>query len=213
MSSNKTSRHADRDASGERSTSGVTSGATSVGRRGFLRAGVLAAAGLALSRPLLAEPVMAAARMTGSRGPDDEMIEAVRQLLKSKFGDRKIQYGHVQLDIPTDAPDGRAVPAIMDIDLPITRDSYVSAYYLMVDHNPDILPGHVPSDGGQRRRADRNAHQDAADVVCPRDRGDEHGRGLDGGHQGVRRPQRLRLSSGERPCHPCTTRSRRTRRR
>ncbi|MFI5248529.1 MAG: thiosulfate oxidation carrier protein SoxY [Gemmatimonadales bacterium] len=138
MSSNKTSRHADRDASGERSTSGVTSGATSVGRRGFLRAGVLAAAGLALSRPLLAEPVMAAARMTGSRGPDDEMIEAVRQLLKSKFGDRKIQYGHVQLDIPTDAPDGRAVPAIMDIDLPITRDSYVSAYYLMVDHNPDI---------------------------------------------------------------------------
>ncbi len=144
MSSNETSRYADpgdsgdRDATGDGSANGVTDGATSVGRRGFLRAGVLAAAGLALSRPLLAEPVEAAARMAGHRGPDDEMIDAVRQLLKAKFGDRKIQYGHVQLDIPTDAPDGRAVPAILDIDLPVTPDSYVSAYYLMVDHNPDI---------------------------------------------------------------------------
>jgi sulfur-oxidizing protein SoxY len=93
---------------------------------------------LALSRPALAEPVMAAARMAADRGPDDEMIDAVRQLLKAKFGDRKVQSGHVQFDIPTDAPDGRAVPAIMDIDLPNTPDSYVSAYYLLVDHNPDI---------------------------------------------------------------------------
>jgi sulfur-oxidizing protein SoxY len=144
VSSNETARYTDRggsgdrDASGEGCVGGVTNGATSVGRRGFLRAGVIAAAGLALSRPLLAEPVMAAARMAGNRGPDDEMIDAVRQLLKAKFGDRKIQSGHVQLDIPTDAPDGRAVPAIIDIDLPVTRDSYVSAYYLMVDHNPDI---------------------------------------------------------------------------
>jgi len=144
VSSNETSRYSgrgdsgDRDASGDGSAGGLTNGTTSVGRRGFLRAGVLAAAGLALSRPLLAEPVMAAARMAGNRGPDDEMIDAVRQLLKDKFGDRKIQSGHVQLDIPTDAPDGRAVPAIIDIDLPVTRDSYVSAYYLLVDHNPDI---------------------------------------------------------------------------
>lgn len=143
MSANETSRHADRgdsgdgDVPGDGSTPAVTS-APSVGRRGFLRAGVLAAAGLALSRPALAEPVMAAARMAADRGPDDEMIDAVRQLLKAKFGDRKIQYGHVQFDIPTDAPDGRAVPAIMDIDLPITPDSYVSAYYLLADHNPDI---------------------------------------------------------------------------
>jgi sulfur-oxidizing protein SoxY len=148
VGSNETARYTDRGDSGDRDasgdgsangvTNGVTNGATSVGRRGFLRAGVIAAAGLALSRRVLAEPVKAAARMAGSRGPDDEMIDAVRQLLKAKFGDRKIQYGHVQFDIPADAPDGRAVPAIMDIDLPITPDSYVSAYYLMVDHNPDI---------------------------------------------------------------------------
>jgi sulfur-oxidizing protein SoxY len=144
VSSNETSRRAagcdsgDPDAPGNGAASGVTTNATSVGRRGFLRAGVLAAAGLALSQPALAEPMIAAARMAADRGPDDEMIGAVRQLLKDKFGDRKIQYGHVQFDIPTDAPDGRAVPAILDIDLPITADSYVSSYYLLVDHNPDI---------------------------------------------------------------------------
>jgi sulfur-oxidizing protein SoxY len=123
-----------------------------VGRRGFLRAGVIAAAGLAFSRPLLGEPVKVAAplagagqtrdarrdTMAGTSGPDDEMIDAVRQLLKAKFGDRQIRAGHVQFDIPTDAPDGRAVPAIMDIDLPVTPTSYVAAYYLLVDHNPDI---------------------------------------------------------------------------
>jgi predicted secreted protein len=46
--------------------------------------------------------------------------------------------GHVQLDIPLDAPDGRMVPVILDTDLTITPTSYVSAYHLIVDHNPDI---------------------------------------------------------------------------
>jgi sulfur-oxidizing protein SoxY len=113
-------------------------GPTEVGRRGFLRAGVLAAAGLAFGRPLLGESAADVARIAGMRGPDDEMIEAVRQVLKAKFGDRPIHVGHVQLDIPTDAPDGRAVPTILDIDLPITPDSYVATYHLLVDHNPDI---------------------------------------------------------------------------
>ena len=154
MSSDRTSRNADRGASRGGEIPGGTSesGATNVGRRGFLRAGVLAAAGLAFSRPLLGEPANGAAllagagttghaprdAMPGTSGPDDEMIAAVRQLLKAKFGDRHIQAGHVQLDIPTDAPDGRAVPAIIDIDLPVTAGSYVAAYYLMIDHNPDI---------------------------------------------------------------------------
>jgi predicted secreted protein len=111
---------------------------TGVGRRGFLRAGVLAAAGLAFGRPLLGESAADVVRMVGARGPDDEMTDAVREVLKAKFGDRRIQTGHVQLDIPTDAPDGRAVPTILDIDLPITPNSYVATYHLLVDHNPDI---------------------------------------------------------------------------
>ncbi len=153
MSSDKTTRNVDRGPGrgGEIPGGASESGATNVGRRGFLRASMLAAAGLAFSRPLLGEPVNGAAlagagttghvpraAVAGTSGPDDEMIDAVRQLLKAKFGDRHIQAGHVQLDIPTDAPDGRAVPAIIDIDLPVTAGSYVAAYYLMVDHNPDI---------------------------------------------------------------------------
>jgi sulfur-oxidizing protein SoxY len=154
VSSDKTSRNVDRGASrdGGIPGGGSESGPMNVGRRGFLRAGAIAAAGLAFSRPLLGEPLTGAAlvagagqtrdarrdTMAGRSGPDDEMIDAVRQLLKAKFGDRHIQAGHVQLDIPTDAPDGRAVPAIMDIDLPVTATSYVAAYYLLVDHNPDI---------------------------------------------------------------------------
>lgn len=133
--------------SSDRNPPDADGGGVTVGRRGFLRAGILAAAGLAFGRQVRGEPAPAMSRAwtghgsgpgSSSSGPDDEMIDAVRQLLKSKFGDRHIQTGHVQLDIPTDAPDGRAVPAIIDIDLPISRDSYVTAYYLLVDHNPDI---------------------------------------------------------------------------
>jgi sulfur-oxidizing protein SoxY len=151
VSSDKTSRYADRGGSrsGEDAGSAGNDSAASAGRRGFLRAGVLAAAGLVLGRPLLAQPGVASSvrnggarhaggTMPGPAGPDDEMIDAVRVLLKAKFGDRPVRTGHVQLDIPTDAPDGRAVPAIIDIDLPVTGSSYVAAYYLLVDHNPDI---------------------------------------------------------------------------
>lgn len=117
---------------------GARGEATGVGRRGFFRAGVLAIAGLALSRPLLGASASGVLRIAGTNGPDDEMTDAVRQVLKAKFGDRAIRTGHVQLDIPTDAPDGRAVPTILDIDLPITPNSYVATYHLLVDHNPDI---------------------------------------------------------------------------
>jgi sulfur-oxidizing protein SoxY len=140
MSDDRSARYPDGSDSGSERTphDGTGRGDAGVGRRGFLRAGVLVAAGLALGRPLLGESVPDVVRMVGASGPDDEMIEAVRQVLKAKFGDRPIQAGHVQLDIPTDAPDGRAVPTILDIDLPITANSYVATYHLLVDHNPDI---------------------------------------------------------------------------
>jgi sulfur-oxidizing protein SoxY len=112
-----------------------------VDRRGFVRAGVLAVAGLTFGDRLLGEPVApceSGAVLSRTTGPDDEMTDEVRQVLKAKFGDRPIRAQHMQLDIPTDAPDGRAVPVILDVDLPSTPTSYVSAYHLIVDHNPDI---------------------------------------------------------------------------
>jgi sulfur-oxidizing protein SoxY len=144
MASDESVRDANGGDTGAVPAAGDERGVAAVGRRGFLRAGVLAAAGLAFARPLFGET--ARGRIAGGRGvgptapngPDDEMIDAVRQVLKDKFGDRPIKPGHVQLDIPTDAPDGRAVPTILDIDLPITATSYVATYHLLVDHNPDI---------------------------------------------------------------------------
>lgn len=123
-----------------------------VGRRGFVRAaltGAVALAGMALGRRLPGEsPSGEVDRLVGrsprrggrwsAQGPDDEMMEEVKRLLKARFGDRPIRAGHVQLDIPTDAPDGRTVPVLIETDLPITETSYVAAYHLIVDHNPDI---------------------------------------------------------------------------
>lgn len=128
---------------------------SNVDRRGFVRAGLLAVASLTVGERLLAESATAgtAGRQTAApaAGPDDEMTDEVRALFKAKFGDRPIRAQHVQLDIPTDAPDGRAVPVILDVDLPSSSGSYVSAYYLMVDHNPDICLAvyHLTAAGGE----------------------------------------------------------------
>lgn len=113
-----------------------------IDRRAFVRAGVIAVAGLAFGERLLAEPRAGIVERSeggpAESGPDDEMTDEVKQVLKAKFGDRPIQVGHVELDIPTDAPDGRAVPVILDTDIAFTATSYVTAYHLLVDHNPDI---------------------------------------------------------------------------
>lgn len=93
-------------------------------RRSFLRAAIL---------------TLAVARTAWAAGPDDdEPIEAVKKVLHDKFGDRPLVKGHVQFDIPEDAPDGRAVPLFIETDLPETADRYVKAFHLIVDHNPDI---------------------------------------------------------------------------
>jgi predicted secreted protein len=67
-------------------------------------------------------------------GPDDdEPTEAVKAVLKSRFGDRTLTKAHVQFDIPENAPDGRFVPIFLETDLP-----HVKAWHVIVDHNPDI---------------------------------------------------------------------------
>lgn len=136
-----TSGHRD-DRDGSKTDAGAGRETAGIDRRGFMRAGVIAVAGLAFGERLRAEPspgLVATRDMDAPRsGPDDEMTDEVKQVLKAKFGDRPIRTGHVQLDIPTDAPDGRAVPVILDTDLASTSTSYVAAYHLLVDHNPDI---------------------------------------------------------------------------
>jgi sulfur-oxidizing protein SoxY len=98
-------------------------------RRDFLLQGTALGAALALgSRGVLAQ----------SLDPDPEVPnEQIAKLLKDLFGDRPIRRGHVALDMPVVAEDGRVVPVMIDADLPMTAERYVKAVHLIVDHNPD----------------------------------------------------------------------------
>ncbi len=62
----------------------------------------------------------------------------VQQVLRQLFGDRPIQDGHVELDVPAVAADGRVVPVIVESDLPMGADRHVKTTHLLVDNNPDI---------------------------------------------------------------------------
>jgi predicted secreted protein len=106
-------------------------------RRSFLQTVALTTVALvgsgALTRPsrLLA--------LASGPGPDDPEIpnEAVAKIYRERFGGRSITRGHVQLDMPAVAEDGRIVPVIIESDLPMTADRYVKGIHLIVDHNPD----------------------------------------------------------------------------
>lgn len=76
----------------------------------------------------------------GAPGPDDPEIpnEEVARALRTRFGDRPIRRGHVTLDMPAVAEDGRVVPVIIESDLPMTAGRYVKGVHLFVDHNPDV---------------------------------------------------------------------------
>ena len=100
---------------------------------GFSRRSFLHASGLAFL-------ALAARRLAALVRPRlvDEVPWKVQQVLKQLFGDRQIQAGHVQLDVPTVAADGRVVPVMIESDLPMSADHYVKAVHLLVDNNPDI---------------------------------------------------------------------------
>jgi sulfur-oxidizing protein SoxY len=107
-----------------------------VGRRSFL--GFLGLAGLSLaggSRGGVSD------LLPFLKGPDDPEApnEIVQKIMSERFGSREIKRGHVTLDMPPLAEDGRVVPVAIESDLAMTPDSYVKAVYLIVDHNPDPL--------------------------------------------------------------------------
>ena len=103
-------------------------------RRAFFRSCALALTGLLTSRT---ERLLAATGLDA--GPEDPEVpnQEVARILKQLFGDRPIRRGHVQLDMPVVAEDGRVVPVIIESDLPMTDDRYVKGIHLIVDHNPD----------------------------------------------------------------------------
>ena len=98
-------------------------------RRDFLRHGTALGALLVLGgRTALAQALE----------PDPEVPnQQIAKLLKDLFGDRPIRRGHVALDMPLVAEDGRVVPVIIESDLPMTSAKHIKAVHLIVDHNPD----------------------------------------------------------------------------
>ena len=117
-------------------------------RRTFLRSCVAGLASLMASR---SEELLAATGM--AEGPEDPEVpnEEVARILKQLFGDRPIRRGHVDLDMPLVAEDGRVVPVIIESDLPMTADHYVKGVHLIVDHNPDphLAAFHLSPELGQ----------------------------------------------------------------
>lgn len=107
-------------------------------RRSFLRGALLAAAGMVGSGPLLRVERLLAA--TGPLlDPEDPEVpnEEVARILREISAGKPIRKGHLSLDMPAAAEDGRVVPVIIESDLPMTAEQYVEAVHLIVDHNPD----------------------------------------------------------------------------
>src|SRR5205823_11971597 len=73
----------------------------------------------------------------GAPRPRDDVPWKVQRVLKQLFGDRPVQDGHVQLDVPTVAADGRVVPVMIDSDLPMAAERYVKAVHLLVDRSEE----------------------------------------------------------------------------
>src|SRR5207237_8936657 len=103
-------------------------------RRIFLHASGLAFLALAVRR-------LAA---LGAPRPRDDVPWKVQRVLKQLFGDRPVQDGHVQLDVPTVAADGRVVRVMIDSDLPMAAERYVKAVPLLLVNNPDINTAAFP---------------------------------------------------------------------
>lgn len=107
-------------------------------RRTFLRTAALAAGGLLGSGAIGRSERLLAAAGAGA-GPDDPEVpnEIVAKILDDISRGRPITRGHLSLDMPAAAEDGRIVPVIIESDLPMTPDRYVKAIHLVVDFNPD----------------------------------------------------------------------------
>ncbi|HEV2749561.1 MAG TPA: thiosulfate oxidation carrier protein SoxY [Gemmatimonadales bacterium] len=105
----------------------------------FSRRSFVARSGVALVALAVRDWLLSTGRLLGwTPRRADDVPWKVQQVLKQLFGDRPLQEGHVQLDVPTVAADGRVVPVMIESDLTMSADAYVKAIHILVDNNPDI---------------------------------------------------------------------------
>lgn len=95
-------------------------------RRGFIKAtgAVCSAVLMAGAIPGFLKAVMA-----------EEKAEDIKDTMKKLFGDKKIETGHVDLDVPIIAENGAVVPVTITSDLPMTADNYVKKVYVFSEGN------------------------------------------------------------------------------
>jgi sulfur-oxidizing protein SoxY len=103
-------------------------------RRRFFHSLAATAAGLLVSRT---ERLLAATHLAIDLEDPEIPNQKVAQILKGLFGNRPIRKGHVALDMPLVAEDGRVVPVFVECDLPMGAEQHVKGVHLIVDHNPD----------------------------------------------------------------------------
>jgi sulfur-oxidizing protein SoxY len=87
------------------------------GRRNALRA-LAAGACLLMVRPAAATP--------------EELAVAIREL----FGERAINPGRINLEVPRLAENGNIVPVTVTVDSPMTEQDYVKSIHLFAESNP-----------------------------------------------------------------------------
>src|SRR3954453_20028234 len=89
-----------------------------VPRRSFFRACAVTVAGLVAGSGLVGR----LDGLTRFADPDDPEVpnEEIARILNRISGGRPIRRGHVSLDMPVVAEDGRVVPVIIETDLPMT---------------------------------------------------------------------------------------------
>ncbi|KIZ43765.1 MULTISPECIES: thiosulfate oxidation carrier protein SoxY [Rhodopseudomonas] len=67
--------------------------------------------------------------------------QTVAAEIKKLYGDKKLDSGKINLDIPEIAENGLVVPVNVDVESPMTDADYVKAVHIFADGNP--LPGIV----------------------------------------------------------------------
>lgn len=104
------------------------------------RRGILAAAGSTVLSGLASRLHPAHANTT-----------SVQEAIKNRLGDRPLQKGRIQLELPLIAPDGNTVPLSFSVESPMTPEDYVEAVYVLAEKNPwpEVMTFHFTPRSGK----------------------------------------------------------------
>lgn len=102
--------------------------------------------------------------LRNARATPEEMVEAIKQA----FGERSIQEGKVQLDLPKLAENGNVVPVTISVDSPMTPKDHVTAIHLFSEKNPlpNIVEFRLGPHNGKARVATRIRLAETQKVVA-----------------------------------------------